>query len=157
MRIHGVTFGSLNLLEEVWHKHNILFFTVLRVCEDFRAKEFHIRATADTVPHKSWAGETHTKAQSRLGHHSSLWSCLNRNLLLNESWKYFYKSSTATNGLQLCLQERLSFIAWTHTGMLSFVDSWVLHCPCLIYLEGLKLGNMMGLIEVKGKVFDWFL
>lgn len=77
-------------------------------------------------------------------------------------WKNLGNIFTNHQQLQMvftyvCLQKRLSCIAWTHTGMLSFIDSWVLRCPCLIYLEGIKLSNMKCLTEVKGKVFDWFL
>lgn len=155
VRIHGVTFGASNLLEEVWHKH-ILFFIVHHMCDDLRAKEFYIQATAATVPWKSGADTTHTKAQSRLCHHSSLWCCWNWNLLLKERWKYFYKSSTATKGLQLrVFAETFFFHCLNHTGMLSFVDSRVLSYLHLIYLLGVKLKNVMGLIEVKGEIFDF--
>lgn len=39
--------------------------------------------------------------------------------------------------------------------MLSFVDSRVLSYLHLIYLLGVKLKNVMGLIEVKGEIFDF--
>ena len=68
VRIHVVTFGALNLKEEVWHKH-ILFFNVLRACEDRRAEEFHIQATAATVSRPSRADGMHTKAQLGRAHH----------------------------------------------------------------------------------------
>lgn len=48
VRIHVVAFGALNFSEEVWHKH-ILFFNVLHACEDWRAEEFHMQATAATA------------------------------------------------------------------------------------------------------------
>lgn len=114
VRIHGVTFGASNLLEEVWHKHNILFFIVHCMCNDLRAKEFYIQATAATVPWKSGADTTHTKAQSRLCHHSSLWSSLNWNLC----WKNLGNIFTNHQQLQMVfnyvyLQKHFSFTAWT--------------------------------------------
>lgn len=40
--IHVVKlYGALSLLEVVRYEHNILFFIVLHVSEDLRAKEFH--------------------------------------------------------------------------------------------------------------------
>lgn len=42
VRIQVVTFGALNLLEEVWYKH-ILFFIVLHTFEYLRAKQFTFR------------------------------------------------------------------------------------------------------------------
>jgi len=104
VRIHVVTFGALNLLEELWHKHNILVLIVLPTYEeDSRAKEFHIQPTTATVTRKGRADETHAEAQLRLCPRSSLWSCLNWNLLLKEPWTYFYRSSTAPNSLQCCV------------------------------------------------------
>lgn len=88
VRIHGLPFGALNLLEEVWHKHNLLFFIVLHAFEDLRAKESHIQAAATTVPWKSRADETH-KGTVRTLSSFPLWSCLNWNLWLKEPWKYF--------------------------------------------------------------------
>ena len=158
VRIHVVTYGALNLSEEVWHKH-ILFFNVLRVCGDWRAKEFHIQATAATVTRPSGANGTHTKAQLRLCHHP----------LCDLAWIEIFCSknlgnvSTDHQQLQTVLnstvhlQRSLSFVAWTHTGTLSFVDSGVLSCLRLVYLGGIKLRNRMDLIVVKGKGFDWFL
>lgn len=147
VRIHMVAFGALTLLGEVWHKHNILFFTVLPTFEDLRAKEFHIQPTAAT---------SHSQKPSR------------RNALKGavKIWLPFFSviflelGSFIERPLKL-----LSQIINSHTvfnavySQTSFfrcpsahwnVDSQVLGCLCLIYLKGIKLRNTMGFTEVKG-------
>lgn len=108
-------------------------------------------------PLSSQADGWHVKAQSGLCHHPSLSSCLIWNLLSKEPWKYFYESSTATNSVQLCVFAEKSFFHGLNTHCNAvLVDSRLLSCPDLIYLERAKLRNMMGWMEVKGKVMDWF-
>lgn len=75
--------------------------------------------------------------------------------MLKEPGKYFYESSTATNGVQFCVFAEKSFFHGLNKHCIAvLVDSQLLSCPDLIYLEGAKLRNTMGLIEVKGKVMD---
>lgn len=125
VRIHVVTFGALNLLEELWHKHSILVLIVLPTYEeDSRAKEFHIQPTTATVTRKNRADETRAKAQLRRWPRSSLWSCLNRNLLLKEPWTYFYRSSTAPNSLQCCVSAEVFLSLPEHT-----LECWPLLTP----------------------------
>lgn len=157
VRIHVVTFGALNLLKEVWHKH-IWFFHVLHTCEDLRAKESHLQATAATVARKSQADETDTKAQWGLCHHSSLIlieskSFVERNLEIFLQIIDSYKRSSIL--LHICGKVFLSLPECTlECCPLSTLQCF---CLCLIYVEGVKLRNMMGLIEVKGKGSDGFL
>lgn len=102
VRIHGVTFGALNLLEELRRKH-LFFSIVLPTCGDSRAKEFRVRPAAATVPRQSRADETRAEAQLGLGPRSFLWSCLNRTLGRREPWTCPPSSSTAANSLQFCV------------------------------------------------------
>ena len=68
------------------------------------------RSAGGGIPHSGNSSHGHSPKPSRWKTHqgtvrtrssSSLWSCLNWNLSLKEPWKYFYRSSTAANGLHL--------------------------------------------------------
>lgn len=158
VRIHVVTYGALNLSEEVWHKH-ILFFNVLPCVWRLEGKG---------IPHLGNSGHSHSPKRSQWNTHqgtvrtlssSSLWPCLNRNLLFKEPWKCFYRSSTATNSLQFycTFAEKPFFRCLNAHWNLVLCWFWSVKLPTFGLLGGIKLRNRMDLIVVKGKGFDWFL
>lgn len=140
----------------MWHKH-ILFFNVLRACEDRRAEKFHIQATAATVTRPSWADGIHTKAQLERAHHPLC------DLAWIETFRWKNLGNIFTDHQQL--QTVFTSTVYLQRSLFCCLNSnwravlrWcgVLSCLHLIYLEGIKLRNKIYLIEVKGKGFDWF-
>lgn len=120
VRIHGVTFGAWNLLEELRRKH-LFFSVVLPTCGDAKDP----RPASSSRRHSPEPSRRNTR-RGTAGTRSSFFpvillesnSLAERTLNMPSQLIISCKQSSV-----LCVCRSLSFVAWTHAGVLSFVDS----------------------------------